>query len=172
MKDVIVGKAYVVGDNIDTDVIIPPRYLTNMDLEILREHAMEGLDPQKYPPFLDEKKRCPYKIIVAGRNFGCGSSREHAPIALAGAGIETAVASSFARIFYRNCINGAWFPPIESEEDLSKQIVTGDELKIIISERKIVNVTKGGRYSAKLFDTLVKDILDAGGLTQYNLKRI
>lgn len=178
MRDEIAGKAYVVGDNIDTDGIIPGRYLgklasvpVEMYPEILRKHAMEDLDP-KYPSFLDKEKRCPYKIIVAGRNFGHGSSREHAQIALKGAGIEVVVAPSFARIFYRNCINGAWFPPIESEEDLSKQIATGDELKIKISERKIVNVTKGEEHSSKPFDILAKNILDAGGLTQYNLRRI
>jgi 3-isopropylmalate/(R)-2-methylmalate dehydratase small subunit len=132
IPDKIRGKVFVVGDDIDTDVIVPARYITTMDPKSLAVHAMEDLDPKEYPvPFLNPDKSCDYEIIVAGKNFGCGSSREHAPIALNAAGIKAVVAKSFARIYYRNSINGGRnIIPLETYEDLSIATKTGQELEI------------------------------------------
>ncbi len=165
---------YVVKDNLDTDVIIPARYLTTMDPQTLAKHAMEDLDPKEYPvPFLNKDGTCDYKIIVAGKNFGCGSSREHAPIALHSAGIEAVVAASFARIYYRNSVNGGIILPLESEEDLTDKIETGYIIEINLSENIINNLAapEGGKYRFKPFGP-VKDIIEAGGLTEYNLKKL
>lgn len=165
----ISGKVYVMGNNIDTDLIIPARYMTTMDPETLKLHAMEDLDPKQYPiPFLNPDKTCDYRIIVAGRNFGCGSSREHAPIALHAAGIQAVVAASFARIYYRNSVNGGrLILPLESDMDLTKNVATGDVLEIIVNEQRIFNPQKSLGYGFKPFGP-VKGILEAGGLTGYN----
>lgn len=167
------GKVYVVGNDIDTDLIIPARYLTTMDANILKEHAMEDLDPKQYPiPFLKPDKTSDYQIIVAGKNFGCGSSREHAPIALHGAGIQAVIAPSFARIYYRNSINGGrLILPLESEQDLSKAIKTGEDLEILVDKNLIVNKSTGTEYKFKPFGP-VKEMLEAGGLTAYNKRRL
>lgn len=131
MKTRMQGRVYVVENNIDTDVIIPARYMNTMDPAVLRKHAMEDLDPKQYPvPFLNPDGSCNYNIIIAGKNFGCGSSREHAPIALRAAGVEAVVALSFARIFYRNCVNGGHLLPLESTLDLTDVFKTGDEVEI------------------------------------------
>jgi 3-isopropylmalate/(R)-2-methylmalate dehydratase small subunit len=169
----IIGKAFVVGDNIDTDVIIPARYLTSMNPEILKHHAMEDLDPKQYfVPFLNADKTCDYQIIVAGKNFGCGSSREHAPIALNAAGIRTVIAASFARIYYRNSVNGGrLILPLESEEDLSKLVKVGDSLEINLESQVIVNLSSGRKFKFKPFGP-VKEILEAGGLTEYNKRKL
>ena len=179
MRDVIKGKAYVVGDNIDTDMIIPARYLNTMDPNELKLHAMEDLDPERHPvPFLKEGKS-DYKVIVASNNFGCGSSREHAPIALAAAGVEAVVAPSFARIYYRNSVNGGIILPLESTEDLTTLvrvvdqtplINTGDEVEIRLSERPTIHV-HGQEYTLRPFGP-VKDIIEAGGLTAYNKRKL
>lgn len=174
IPSIIKGKAYVVKDNIDTDVIIPARYLTTMNPEQLKLHAMEDLDPKQYPiPFLNKEGKCDYQIIVAGKNFGCGSSREHAPIALHAAGIEAVVAASFARIYYRNSVNGGIILPLESEEDLTDKIETGYIIEINLSENIINNLAslEGGKYRFKPFGP-VKDIIEAGGLTEYNRKKL
>jgi 3-isopropylmalate/(R)-2-methylmalate dehydratase small subunit len=169
-KDTIKGKVYVVGDNIDTDVIIPARYLTTMDPKELGKHAMEDLDPKQYPtPFLKENGSCDYQIIVAGKNFGCGSSREHAPIALHAAGIEAVIASSFARIYYRNSVNGGIILPLELEDDLTAKVKTGDMLEVLLSQGVVQH--EGAEYHIKPFGH-VKDIIEAGGLTAYNKKRL
>ena len=167
------GKAYVVGDNIDTDAIIPARYLTTMDPKRLAVHAMDDLDPRQYPiPFLNPDKSCDYKIIIAGRNFACGSSREHAPIALQAAGINVVIAKSYSRIFYRNSINGGrLILPLESDEDLDLLTKTGQELEIILKEEKIVNLTTNTKHRFKPFGP-VKEILDVGGLTAHNKRRL
>lgn len=170
----IKGRAYVVKDNIDTDVIIPARYLTTMDPEQLKLHAMEDLDPKQYPiPFLSKEGNCSYQIIVAGKNFGCGSSREHAPIALHAAGIEAVIASSFARIYYRNSVNGGIILPLESIEDITEKIETGHIIEINLLENKIKNLAGSvkGTYRFKPFGP-VKDIIEAGGLTEYNKKKL
>lgn len=173
MEDKIIeGKAYIVGDDIDTDAIIPARYMTTMDPKELGEHAMEDLDKKRHPiPFLNDDKTCDYKLVVAGKNFGCGSSREHAPIALAAVGVQAVIAPSFARIYFRNSVNGGIILPLESKEDLSKKIKTGDELKISLSEEKIINVTKNESYEIKPFGPII-DIIEAGGLTAYNKNKL
>jgi len=183
MKDVIKGKVYVLGDNIDTDVTIPARYLTTMDPEVLRKHAMEDLDPKQYPiPFLNKDGSCDYKIIIAGRNFGCGSSREHAPIALRAAGVEAVVAQTFARIYYRNSVSGGIILPLESFGYLPDKFQTGDEVELIVSEPHvryafrttedaIAHKESSVGFSLRPLDGTVKAIIEAGGLTAYN-KRI
>jgi 3-isopropylmalate/(R)-2-methylmalate dehydratase small subunit len=177
MAEKITGKVYVVKDDIDTDVIIPARYLTTMDMKELAKHAMEDL-PKEYSPFLNKDKSCDYKIIIAGKNFGCGSSREHAPIALKGAGIEAVVAPSFARIYYRNSVNGGIILPLESADDLTGFFRTGDEAEIemhasgpMISNLSCADENEGRLYGIKAFGP-VKEIIDAGGLTNYNKKKL
>jgi len=174
--NIIKGKVYVVGDNIDTDVIIPARYLTTMDSEILAKHAMEDLDPKEYPiPFLNKDGTCNYQIIIAGKNFGCGSSREHAPIALRAAGVEAVIATSFARIYYRNSVNGGIILPLESELYLPHYFKTGDKVEINLGEKPLmksyIEDTVTSCFSIKPFGP-VKDIIEAGGLTAYNKRRL
>jgi 3-isopropylmalate/(R)-2-methylmalate dehydratase small subunit len=172
IPNIIRGKVYVVGDDIDTDVIIPARYLTTMNPEELKIHAMEDLDPNKYPAFLNSDKSCDYKIIVAGKNFGCGSSREHAPIALYAAGVNAVVAKSFARIYYRNSVNGGrLILPLESYDDFSSMISIGQELEIDLVKQVVLNLTTGTQHKVRPFGP-VRDILEAGGLTAYNKKRL
>ena len=173
MTDKITGKVYVVGDNIDTDVIIPARYLTTMNQAELAKHAMEDL-PKDYPSFLNKDGSCDYKIILAGKNFGCGSSREHAPMALSGAGIEVVVASSFARIYYRNSVNGGIILPLESADNLTSYFKTGDEAEIeMLADGPLISNLSSDKhkYGIKSFGP-VKEIMDAGGLTNYNKKKL
>ncbi len=148
-------------DNIDTDVIIPGTYLKIHDYAELATHAMEGLDPE----FHSKVKEGDF--IVAGRNFGCGSSREHAPIALSHSGIKAVLALSFARIFYRNSVDGAFLLPIEIDEETYKDISNSDELEIDISKNEIKNLTKNKNYSMKPFSELIGKIIEAGGLFKY-----
>ncbi len=148
-------------DNIDTDVIIPGPYLKIMDPNELGKHAMEGLDPN----FTKKVKEGDF--IVAGNNFGCGSSREHAPIALRYAGIRAVLALSFARIFYRNCIDGAHLLPIEIDKDAYNDISDMDRLSIDIDKEEVINLTKNKVYKIKPFPELIKKIIDAGGLLNY-----
>jgi 3-isopropylmalate/(R)-2-methylmalate dehydratase small subunit len=148
-------------DNIDTDVIIPGTYLKIHDYKELASHAMEGLDPD----FHSKVKEGDF--IVAGRNFGCGSSREHAPIALTHSGIKAVIALSFARIFYRNAVEGAFLLPIEIEEDAYKDISNGDELEVNIETKEIKNLTKNKNYQMKPFSEIIGKIIDAGGLFNF-----
>jgi 3-isopropylmalate/(R)-2-methylmalate dehydratase small subunit len=172
MKTRIQGKVYVVENNIDTDVIIPARYMNTMDPDVLKKHAMEDLDPKQYPvPFLNPDGSCNYTIIIAGKNFGCGSSREHAPIALRAAGVEAVVALSFARIFYRNCVNGGHLLPLEIGSDLTQIVATGEEVEINLSVPSIRVPSRRLESLLKPFGP-VKDIIEAGGLTAYNKKRM
>lgn len=150
-------------DNIDTDVIIPGPYLKIMDPNELAKHAMEGIDRD----FV--KKVSKGDFILAGSNFGCGSSREHAPIALSYAGIKGVLALSFARIFYRNAVDGAYLLPIEVGEDAYKEISDGDELEIDIDKNMIRDVTTGKVYRMKPFPPLIKEIIDYGGLFNYKV---
>jgi len=164
---IIKGQVFVVGDNIDTDQIIPARYLNTMNPQELAKNVMDDLDP-KYGKFINSDGSCNYTIIIAGKNFGCGSSREHAPIALEAAGIKAVTASSFARIYYRNSINGGRaIYPLETAEDLSSVIKTGAEVEIDL-ENFILKYNKK-EYQLKDFGML-KDIIKAGGLTAYNKK--
>jgi len=148
-------------DNIDTDVIIPGQYLKVHDYAELALHAMEGLDPD----FHSKVKEGDF--ILSGRNFGCGSSREHAPIALSHSGIKAVLALSFARIFYRNAVDGAFLLPIEIEEDAYSNISEGDELDIDIRINEIKNLTKNKTYKMKPFSEIIGKIIEAGGLFKY-----
>jgi 3-isopropylmalate/(R)-2-methylmalate dehydratase small subunit len=148
--------------NIDTDVIIPGPYLKIHDHRELAKHAMEGLDP-RFPEKVSEGD-----FLVSGCNFGCGSSREHAPIALSHAGIKAILAPSFARIFYRNAVDGGYLLPIEIEESTMRRIDDKDELEIDISQNKITNLTKNKEsYDMKPFPDLIAKIVEAGGLMNF-----
>ena len=148
-------------DNIDTDVIIPGTYLKIHDYAELATHAMEGLDPDFHKKVKDGD------FILAGKNFGCGSSREHAPIALAHSGIKAVLALSFARIFYRNAVDGAFLLPIEINEDAYKDISNGDELEINTENNEIKNLTKNKNYQMKHFSEIIGKIIAAGGLFKF-----
>ena len=148
-------------DNIDTDVIIPGPYLKIMDPNELAKHAMEGLDKE----FI--KKVNQGDFVIARENFGCGSSREHAPIALKHAGITAVLALSFARIFYRNSVDGAHLLPIEIDKDASESISDKDQLVIDIDKSEVKNLTKSKVYEMKPFSELIRKIIDAGGLLNY-----
>lgn len=150
------GKVHRYGDNIDTDVIIPARYLNTADHKELAFHCMEDIDKEF------TKKVKEGDIIAAGANFGCGSSREHAPIAIKASGISCVIASTFARIFYRNAIN-IGLPILECKE-AAEDIDDGDELDIDFDTGVITNVTKGRTYKAEPFPDFIKEIISAGGL--------
>jgi 3-isopropylmalate/(R)-2-methylmalate dehydratase small subunit len=148
-------------DNIDTDVIIPGPYLKIHDHKELAKHAMEGIDP-KFPEKVQQGD-----FLVTGSNFGCGSSREHAPIALSQTGIRAILAPTFARIFYRNAVDGGYLLPIEIDAATVKKISDNDELEIDLASNKITNVTKNEQYSMKPFPELIAKIVEAGGLMKY-----
>ena len=148
-------------DNIDTDVIIPGTYLKIHDYNELATHAMEGLDPD-FPSKVKDGD-----FIVAGKNFGCGSSREHAPIALSTCGIKAVIATSFARIFYRNSVDGAFLLPIEIDNETYQKISNSDQLEINIENNEIKNITKNETYSMKPFSEIIAKIISAGGLFKY-----
>ena len=148
-------------DNIDTDVIIPGTYLKIHDYNELATHAMEGLDPD-FPSKVKEGD-----FIVAGKNFGCGSSREHAPIALSTCGIKAIIATSFARIFYRNSVDGAFLLPIEIDDETYQKISNSDQLEINIEKNEIKNITKNETYSMKPFSEIIAKIISAGGIFKY-----
>ncbi len=177
----ITGKAYVLGDNVDTDQIIPAQYLT-FNPAIPEEYkqfgkyalssvppAQAGLPKGHVPFHTDDEFVSPYKIIVAGKNFGCGSSREHAPIALAAAGIAAVVAEFYARIFFRNAVNGGYLVPFECRERLCERVCTGDELTIDIPNKTLVNNTTGDRWALQGLGD-VEPILEAGGIFKYAKK--
>src|SRR5438034_10714971 len=162
MQQKIEGRAYVLGDNVDTDQIIPAQYLTNnpsipAEYKALGKFALSGVPaaqgglPKGHIPFHDagDEFTTPYKIIVAGRNFGCGSSREHAPIALAAAGVQAVVAEFYARIFFRNAVNGGYLVPFECAERLCDKVCTGDELRIVVADSVLHNLTTGERWQLK-----------------------
>lgn len=153
------GKAIKFGDNIDTDMIVPARHLTTSDPEVLKKHFMEDVDPE-----LAGKIEAG-SIIVAGRNYGCGSSREHAPIAIKGAGISCIIADSFARIFYRNAIN-IGLPIIECPE-AAEAIDGGDEIGIDFDSGIIKNITKDQTYSGQAYPEFIQGLIKAGGLVNY-----
>lgn len=151
------GKAHVYGDNIDTDRIIPGKYTKTLDMSQLAAHVLEDLD-------LDFAKRVqPGDIVVAGENFGCGSSREQAPIALKAAGVAAVVARSFARIFYRNAIN-IGLPVLEVGEH---QIQTGDVVRVDLEAGQLVNEANGEAAPITQMPDVMRAILEAGGLVAY-----
>ena len=148
-------------DNIDTDVIIPGTYLKIHDYNELATHAMEGIDPE-FPSKVKDGD-----FIVAGKNFGCGSSREHAPIALSTCGIKAVIATSFARIFYRNSVDGAFLLPIEVDDETYQKISNSDQLEVNIEKNEIKNLTKNEVYAMKPFSEIIAKIIAAGGLFKY-----
>jgi 3-isopropylmalate/(R)-2-methylmalate dehydratase small subunit len=148
-------------DNIDTDVILPGPYLKIHDHDELSKHAMEGIDNDF------SKKVSKGDFILAGNNFGCGSSREHAPIALSHSGISAVLAPSFARIFYRNCVDGGYLLPLEIETSTLEQISDNDMLEIDIEKNQIHDITNGKNFSITPFSPLIKKIIDSGGLMYY-----
>ena len=158
------GKAHKYGDHIDTDVIIPARYLTLTDPDELAGHCLEDLDEE----FADKVQ--PGDIIVAGKNFGCGSSREHAPIAIKAAGVSAVIAASFARIFYRNALN-IGLPVVESPE-ASAGIDDGDEVEIDLEAGLVRNLTKGEEYQFAPLTGIAAELLAAGGRREIVRKRI
>ena len=177
----ITGKAYVLGDNVDTDQIIPAHHLTlNPSLpEEYRQfgkHALSGVPaslsglPRGHVPFHSRDEHLSdYAIVVAGKNFGCGSSREHAPIALSSAGVRAVVAEGYARIFYRNCINGGYLAPLACEGRLCDAVCTGDEVEVDIAGCEVRNRTTGERWRlAPLGEAW--PIVSAGGLFSYARK--
>ncbi len=161
---ILKGKVWKFGDNIDTDAIIPARYLNTSDPDELAKHIMEGAD-KDFPSKIKTGD-----LIIAEANFGCGSSREHAPIAIRAAGIQAVVAKSFARIFYRNAFN-IGLPIFESEEG-SEKIKEGDEIEIDADKGVIKNITKDEEYTAKPIPPFMQELISAGGLIEWTKKRI
>ena len=151
-----IGKVHKYGDNVDTDVIIPARFLNTADHKELASHCMEDIDAD----FVKNVKSG--DLIVAGNNFGCGSSREHAPIAIKGSGISCVIAKTFARIFYRNSIN-IGLPILECAE-AAEDIENGDEIEVDFDTGVITDKTKGKSYKAEPFPEFIQDIIRANGL--------
>lgn len=159
----IKGKIWRFGDDVDTDAIIPARYLNTSDPAELARHCMEDADPAF------SSKMSPGDVIVAGKNFGCGSSREHAPISIKAAGIGCVVAESFARIFYRNAIN-IGLPILESPE-ASENLKEGEEVEVDLKEGMIRSLNSGQAYSAVPFPPFMQELIAAGGLINYVRKK-
>jgi len=155
----ISGIAHKYGDNVDTDVIIPARYLNTADPKELALHCMEDIDAD----FV--KKVQKGDIIIAGENFGCGSSREHAPIAVKASGISCVIASSFARIFYRNAINIGL--PIMECPEAAKKISAGDSVSVNFDTGEITNETSSEKFQSEPFPDFIREIINAGGLINY-----
>ena len=160
---IVTGKAFKYGDNVDTDVIIPARYLNSADPEHLKQHCMEDIDPS----FAGKVSQG--DIMVAGKNFGCGSSREHAPVAIKASGISLVIAESFARIFFRNCIN-VGLAILECPE-AAEAISEGDVIKADFDTGIIENVTKNEKYQSKPFPDFINGIIASGVLVQYTKER-
>ncbi len=181
MPAVIKGKAFVLGDDIDTDQIIPAQYLSYNpadpeERKYFGMYAMVGVPaaqsglPKGDMRFVPEGQfTSPYTIVIGGRNFGCGSSREHAPLALAEAGAKAVVAEFYARIFYRNCVNGGYVLPCQCPKRLVDEISTGDECELDIEANTLTNHSTGKQYP---LDPLgdAKPIIDAGGIFDYAAK--
>lgn len=177
MKKIIRGKAFVLGNDIDTDQIIPAKYLSYNPSDpeertYFGKYALCGVPegqtglPDGNIPFIKEGFSSDYTVVIGGKNFGCGSSREHAPLALAEAGVEVVVANSFARIYYRNSINGGYVIPYETEVALNKEVSTGDEVEIDVENNKIKNITTNKEFDLKDLGT-IKDIIEAGDVFEY-----
>jgi 3-isopropylmalate/(R)-2-methylmalate dehydratase small subunit len=181
MESVIRGKAYVLGDNIDTDQMIPAQYLS-FNPAIAEERKFFGMYansgvpdaqaglPQGHVRFVrDNEFRSDYSIIIGGKNFGCGSSREHAPLALAEAGVKCVIAEFYARIFFRNSVNGGYVIPLESKSRLVDKVRTGDMLEVHLDQQYVENKTRNERYDLQpLGDVL--PIIEAGGIFDYARK--
>ena len=163
METTLKGNAWVYGDNVDTDVIIPARYLVTSDERSLAAHCMEDID-ETYAKGVSKGD-----VITAGDNFGCGSSREHAPIAIKGSGASCVIAKSFARIFYRNAIN-IGLPILECTD--TDRIAKGDLIEIDLTKGTITNRTKGETYHAKPFPEFLQSLIGLGGLVPYVRTRL
>jgi 3-isopropylmalate/(R)-2-methylmalate dehydratase small subunit len=178
METILTGKAYVLGDNIDTDQIIPAHYLSfNPSIPEERKffgmYAMSSVPegqrglPKGDIPFVRPNEfKSDFQIVIGGKNFGCGSSREHAPLALAEAGITCVIAEFYARIFFRNSVNGGYLPPMESVERLVEKIRTGDELEVRLMENYVLNKTKNERYALRPIGDVLP-IIEAGDVFKY-----
>ncbi len=160
----IKGKAWKFGNHVDTDVIIPARYLNTSDPAELARHCMEDADPE----FASRVQ--PGDIIVAGENFGCGSSREHAPIAIKAAGVACVVAKSFARIFYRNAFNMG-LPIVECPQGVN-MIQEGDEIEVDLKQGAVINLNRHEEYPFTPIPPFMQDLLLKGGLLEYVKERI
>lgn len=164
MSEKLKGKVWKYNDNVDTDVIIPARYLNTSDPKELAQHCMEDIDKT----FAKEVQQG--DIIVAGENFGCGSSREHAPISIKESGISAVVAKTFARIFYRNSIN-IGLPIFECPEAF-ESAEKGDIIEINIETGEIENTTKGKTFQAKAYPESLRELIKAGGLIEYTKSKV
>lgn len=160
----IKGKVWKFGNNVDTDAIIPARYLNTSDPKELAKHVMEDAD-KNFP-----SKVKPGDIIIAGKNFGCGSSREHAPIAIKAAGIQAVIAKSYARIFFRNAFNIGL--PIFEVPELIDETDEGNEVEIDMSSGQILNLTNGKKYNTKPIPAFMQELIKAGGLVEWTKKRL
>ena len=158
----IEGKVFKYGNDVDTDVIIPARYLNDSSEKALASHCMEDIDPD----FVN--KVSAGDVIVAGDNFGCGSSREHAPLATKGSGVSLVIANSFARIFYRNAIN-IGLPILECPQAVAA-INAGDKVKADLSAGTIYNLTTGEKFAAEPFPPFIQEIINDGGLLKHLAK--
>lgn len=181
MEKIIYGKAFVLGNNIDTDQIIPAEHLvyslTDEDEAKKYGHfALSGVPtsqsglPKGSIPFIDDDEyKSKFNIIIGGKNFGCGSSREHAPFALQKAGVQAIIAESYARIFYRNSVDGGFLIPYESTEKLIDKIKTADELEIRVKENLLIYIKENKSYSLKSLGDVLP-IISSGGLFKYARK--
>jgi len=158
------GSAWCYGDDVDTDVIIPARYLVTSDPKLLGPHCLEDLDPSF------ASRVAPGDVVVGGENFGCGSSREHAPLALKGAGVSCVVAASFARIFFRNALNVGL--PILICPEGARHIAPGDRLRIDLAQGTVENLTRGARYSGAPFPSFLQELVASGGIVPYVRRRL
>jgi 3-isopropylmalate/(R)-2-methylmalate dehydratase small subunit len=178
LERIITGKAFVIGDNVDTDQIIPAHHLVYdlddpKELQLYGTYALSGIPerqsglPNGSISFMEKNQsRSEFSIVIGGSNFGCGSSREHAPVALHMAGVKAVVAQSYARIFYRNAVDGGLIVPLESEENLSRIIKTKDEIAIDIQTNQFTNISTSKIYRIKSLGD-VAEIIEAGGLFRY-----
>lgn len=178
MQKIIRGRCYVVGDDIDTDQIIPAQYLTYNpaipeERKMFGKFAMSGLPdksrglPFGKIPFVKEgDEKSEYTVLVAGSNFGCGSSREHASICLREAGIEACVAEFYSRIFFRNSVNGGYLIPFETEHRLCDKVKTGDELEVDVEKHQLKNIRSGETFPLKPIGEVLP-IIEAGDIFQY-----
>lgn len=161
---ILKGRAWRFGDDVDTDAIIPARYLNTSDPAELARHVMEDAD-KDFPTKVQKGD-----IIAAGKNFGCGSSREHAPLSIKAAGIQAVIAKSFARIFYRNSFNIGL--PIFESQDASDKIREGDVVEIDADTGIIRNLSRGEQYTAEMIPPFMQELIAAGGLIEWTRKKI
>ena len=164
MNTPLVGNCWKYDDNVDTDVIIPARYLNTSDEKELAKHCLEDIDTT----FAQEVKQG--DIIVSGENFGCGSSREHAPIAIKACGVSVVIAKSFARIFFRNAINIGL--PILEHKDAADDAQKGDKMSVDLQNGIIKNISKNKEYRCEKFPPEIQDLIAQGGLVNYTKKKL